>query len=202
MRNSLYMIILLLYNAAQGQQRKGFEQFYYPDNATLSSLSSKLFYQGNTGWYTEWRWNYEEQQSIACSVGKTYSKEGALSYSFTPSVGLIAGDLQGISAGLNTSLRYRSISFSTFMEYANCSEKKKNDLFFSWSELTCQITRQLYAGLVLQQKCLYPSANTLEAGMQLGVTCKNWTFPLYLFKPANSSFYFAVGICREWEKQP
>jgi hypothetical protein len=94
MHNRILMTILLLNSAVQGQVRKGLEGYYYPTTGRgIPSLSSKIFYQTSQGWYAEGRYNYEEEGTVACSVGKTFSKENAVTWSLTPEIGLAFGRL-------------------------------------------------------------------------------------------------------------
>jgi hypothetical protein len=195
------MILFLFNHPLQSQSRQGFEAFYYPGTpGILPSTSTKIYYQANNGWYTELRYNYEEEQAIACSAGKTFSKEKALSYSFTPIVGLVAGTLQGVSIGLNSFLAYKGITFSSSLQHASCFENKRTNFLFSWSELGCQVTKQISVGLVLQQTSIYNTGNDPEPGMQLSISLAKWTFPLYLFKAAGGPCYFVAGVSREWKQ--
>ena len=97
------MITVLFTYLARAQERKGFEEYYYPGTAgVLPSLSTKAFYENRENWYTEVRYNYEEENTIACSIGRTFFKEDSLSYSFTPVAGLVAGRQQGLSTAQPT----------------------------------------------------------------------------------------------------
>jgi hypothetical protein len=201
MRNNVFMILFLVYHSVDGQERRGFESYYYPGNpGVLPALSSKLFCQTSNGWYTEIRYNYEEAQTVACSAGKTFAKENVFSYSLTPAAGVIGGKSQGASIGLNASAVYKKISFSSTVEQAVCFGKEAGNFLFSWSELGCQVTKHLYAGLALQQTCWYHAAGSGEPGLECSISFAGWTFPFYLFRQADKHCYFLTGICYEWKK--
>ena len=202
MRNSLFMIVFLFNQAVQGQERKGFEGYYYPTNGeAVSSLSTRLFYQTSQGWYSEFRYNFEEQRTAGFSAGKTFSKENVFSYSVTPEVGLVVGRLQGASLGLNTSLSYKRLSFSSSVLYtAGLKKEDAGHSFFNWSELNIRIIKHLYAGVTVQVSTSGSMPISREAGVQLGVMFKNWAFPLYVFDRAGDHPYFAAGACYEWKK--
>jgi len=195
MRNSILMMVLLSNQAALGQVRKGFEEYYTVSGATFSCLSAKVFYQSRLGWYSETRFNYEEEGTAACSVGKTFSKEGRLSCSFTPEIGFTAGKLHGVSFGLNTALSFKQLSFTSSTLYTTNS-------FFTWSELNGQITKQLYAGVTLQLSSSRCMALKQDAGLQFGFLIKRWTFPLYVFEQGDAHPYFVTGACYEWKNRP
>jgi hypothetical protein len=195
------MIVILCNQAVQGQGRKGFEEYYYPaGGAGFSSLSTRLFNQSGRGWYTECRYNYEEEGTAAVSLGKTFSKEGKLSWSFTPEVGFAVGKLQGISLGINGSLSVKRLSLTSSTLYTSGFEKGRPlDCFFNWTELNGQITKQLYTGITLQFSSSPCEGIKRETGVQLGFLIKRWTFPFYVFERADAHAYFVAAACYEWK---
>jgi len=195
------MILLFVNCGAQGQIRKGFEAYYYPGNgAVFSSLSTKLYYQTSQGWYTEFRYNYEQEGTAACSVGKTFSKENDISYSITPEVGISGGKLQGTSLGLNSTLSRGRLSFNSSLLYAPRFERSKsNGSFFSWSELNGRITKHLCAGVTIELLSSPCTTMSLDAGGQLEVLYKDWTFPLYVFDRRGTEPFLVAGACYEWK---
>jgi hypothetical protein len=202
MRNGLFMIILLFRQPTQAQDRKGFEEYYSSESGrSVSSVSTRLYYQPAQGWYTEFRYNYEEENTAAFSVGKTFSKDEKLSWSVTPELGLAAGKLQGVSLGVNTTLSAGRISFSSV---ALCTKGFEADgvtrSFFAWSELNGRICKQLYAGVTLELCATRHRGVSEETAAQLGFTFGRWTIPLYLFKPADAPLYFVTAICYELKK--
>src|ERR1700754_607781 len=168
MRNSLVMILFLFNQAAQSQGRKGVEEYYYPGNpGLLPSFSSKLYYQGSTGWYSEFHYNYEEGQTFACSAGKSFSKAGALSWSFTPLAGILGGKLQGVTIGLNTSLDYKGFFFTSFIQHTKGYEKGKDAFLFSWSELNYHLSERFFLGVAIEQTLFYTAPGNWEPGIQM-----------------------------------
>ena len=203
MRNSIFMIVILCNQAVRGQDRKGFEEYYYPaGGAGFSSLSTKLFSQSSRGWYTECRYNYEEEGTAAVSLGKTFSKEGGLSWSFTPELGFAVGKLQGVSLGFNGSLSVKRLSLTSSTLYTSGFDKGQPlDRLFNWTELNGQITRQLYTGITLQFSSSPGEGIKRDTGVQLGLSIKRWTFPFYVFERADARPYFVAAACYEWKSK-
>lgn len=191
------MILFLLYNTAHGQGRVGFEEYYYTGQRLSSAQVPKVYYQGQNNWYGEVRYNYEAEQSFSVYTGRTFSRQDTLSYYFTPMAGIVAGKCKGGSAGMNMGVGYRSLSFSSVFEYNFLG--KDRSFFFNWSELGYQLTGHVYAGLALQQTCIYNKATAWEPGLQIGLSLGKWVFPVYAFNPAANKRYFVLGITREWE---
>jgi hypothetical protein len=196
------MIVFLFHQAVQGQDRKGFEGYYYPMNGgTANSLSTKLFYQTSKGWYTECRYNYEEERTAGFSFGKTFSKENVFSYSITPEVGLAVGKLHGVSLGLNAALSCKRLSFtSSLLCTAGLEKGEAGYSLFNWSELNVQITNYIYGGVMVQLSSSEQMVINREPGVQLGLMFKDWTVPLYVIDRPGGHLYFSAGTCYEWKK--
>ena len=193
------MILILLSGTANAQGTMGFEEYYYTGLPLSSAPVSRIYYQDNSSWYGEARYNYETAQSVSVYAGRTFGKQDSLSWSFTPLAGIVAGKFKGVSLGLNTALDYRSVSFSSALEYNFSGENKRYSFFFSWSELGYQLTKHFYAGLALQQTGLYHMTTVWEPGIQIGISFEKWVFPVYVFNGADNKRYFVLGITREWE---
>src|SRR5260221_520262 len=76
-----------------------------------SSVSTKLSYETAKGNYFEFRRNYEQDGTIACSAGRSFSGEGRFSWAITPIAGFAVGMSQGLSLGVNTTLEHKKLSF-------------------------------------------------------------------------------------------
>jgi hypothetical protein len=199
MRNSLFMILFLLHSTANGQSPAGFEAYYYTGHRLSSALVSRIYYQVKGSWYGEARYNYEAEQSVSLYAGRTFSKKDSFSYAVTPLAGLVTGKLKGGSVGMNITLDYRKVSFSSALEYSFSEKNKYGSFFFNWSELGYQVTKHIYAGLALQQTCVYNTTMVWEPGIEAGISFGKWLFPVYAFNPAGNKKYFVLGIAGEWE---
>jgi hypothetical protein len=211
------MILWLVTHSLQGQSRPGLEMFYYPGGRSLwSSLSTKLSYETVKGNYFELRRNYEQDGTIACSGGRSFSGKGLISWVMTPVAGFVAGKSQGLSLGLNTALEYKKLSFSSCIRQTASFVKGEPGFLFSWSELGYRFADHLAAGVVMQQTCLYrggnpwqpggniwePGGNTWETGGSrwepggmIALSFGGWAFPFYLFKSGGEAYSVAAGIC-------
>jgi len=183
------------------QGRKGAELYHYSGcpGGVLPSLSARIYYQSDTKWYGEARYNYEAEETFALSAGRTFLKEGDWTYSFTPAVGITMGKWQGASVGMNGYLSHRSVSLSTSVQYGVSPGRSVGNLF-SWSELNWQLSSHFYTGCTIQELSSAGTAPQWEPGLQIGFCFKGWWVPLYIFHPASGERYFALGICREWKK--
>ena len=192
-------MLVMLYNKANTQSHGGFEQYYYSGNRGTSSIVPKVYYQSKNNWYGEVRYNYEELETFSVNIGKTFSKEGMISYSVTPIAGAMAGKLNGGSVGVNSELNYRNLFFSSESEYIFSTEGRNANFLFNWSELGYQVTGRIYTGLALQLTHVYKTANIWEPGIMVGFSFNKFTFPLYAFSPLTNKKYFVLGINWKWQ---
>lgn len=196
------MIALFVVNTIQGQTRTGFEGYYYTGCSANSALVPRLYFQSNSNWYGEARYNYESDQTVSLYAGRTFSgerTEGAwktTTWSLTPMAGIVAGKFRGGSLGANATLDVNRISLSSVLQYTVSSRNSDESFFFSWSELGYRLTDHFYAGAVLQQTGLCRGHNSLEPGLQLTLSKGDWRFPVYVFQGARR--YFVLGVSREW----
>src|SRR5579859_5316 len=121
MKNSIVMILLLLpYYPQPAQARIGLEQYYCTGASAASTPVTRLYYQGNSNWYGELRYNYEKEQAVGISVGRTVWGKSVSGtgpdWSVTPTVGWSVGGCRGVSVGGYLSLEAHQWSFSSAVQ--------------------------------------------------------------------------------------
>jgi hypothetical protein len=197
--NILLLAALLLYTPGHGQAEIAVEQYHYFGKFQPYTYMPIVHFQNARKWYVEARYNYEEMQTFSLYLGKTFAGGDKVSWSFTPMLGGAIGKFNGISPGLNVDLGYKNIFFSAQSQYSFSTNKEENsDFVYSWSELGYEVRPWFYAGVSFQQTYL-TSETTLEPGLLIGFSFKQFTIPVYTFAPFNKERYFIVGINFEWE---
>lgn len=186
--------------SANTQTHAGVEQLYYSGNRSTSTIVPRIYYQTKKNWYAEVRYNNEESNTFSFNAGKTFSKDGLVSYSVTPVVGAAAGKLNGALVGINAEVGYKNLFFSSEYQNTFSLESRQSNFLFNWSELGYQATRGIYTGLALQLTREYKTTNVWEPGVMVGFSLKQFTFPLYAFNPINDKRYFVLGINWEWQR--
>jgi hypothetical protein len=197
----LIIMLVMFYNKAVTQTHGGFEQLYYSGNKGTSTIVPRVYYQNKKNWYAEVRYNYEEAETFSFNAGKTFSKDGKISYSVTPIAGAVAGKLNGALLGVNSEVEYNKLFFSSESQYTFSSRSRYADFLFNWSELGYQATSRIYTGLALQLTRFYKMTNVWEPGIMVGFSFDKFTFPLYTFSPLTNKRYFVLGINWEWQRQ-
>lgn len=203
MRNRLLIASFLLAAQTQAQSRLSIGQYAYLHTQQPLYLSPIVQYQGPRNWYAEARYNYEEQHTFSLYGGRTFSADTTpghrFSYTITPMAGIMEGSLHGGSAGLNAELDYKGIYFSTQSQYSFSWREDSKNFFFSWSEIGYRPLKWLFAGVSVQQTKSYRARAVTEPGLFVCFAFRQWSFPLYAFRPAQGPAYFVAGIIHEWK---
>lgn len=184
----------------QAQAKVGVEQYYYMGNYQTFAFVPVVYYQSAKNWYAEGRFNYEALNTMALYGGKTFAKAGVISYTASPILGVVFGEMNGGSAGLNLEADYGRFNFNTQSQYTFSVQQRTNNFVYSWSDLTYQAFKKLALGASLQQTKLYHANGAFDSGILLKPAYKTWSFPLYIFRPQSKERYFVLGINYEWEK--
>jgi hypothetical protein len=195
-RRHYILLALLLFVCRLGfsQSEISLEQYQYVGNTQAYTYMPVMHFQNKRNWYAEARYNYEDLQTFSLFLGKSFSGDKELSYSFTPLLGGSVGRFNGISTGMNLDVGYNKFFFSTQSQYSFSTDHLSNDFLYNWSEIGFQGLKWLYAGLSVQQSYDKFSGNVLEQGVLVGFTFNKFTVPVYTFAPFNKDRYFIIGF--------
>jgi hypothetical protein len=172
----------------------GVSQEYYIYRDAQSFIVPLVYFESNNDWYASFRYNYEESQTFSFQFGKTFSKEGTVSYSVTPLGGLLAGKMQGLSIGTLAEIEAGKFSFYTEPEYCMAFDNSSDNFFYNWTEFSIKPSKFFHTGLALQTVKSKREAIYVEPGLMFAISAKNFEVPLYLFKTSGSSNYLVIGL--------
>jgi hypothetical protein len=182
------------------QKQVGMEQYYYWQTKTTSTVVPKVYYQSPKNWHSEFRYNYENDQTASLHFGKKFSIPSAINLELIPLVGLAFGNLNGASAGTMVELSFDNIYFSSEPQYVHSFRHTDQSYFYSWSELVYEFSPVVYGGLAVQQTKSYREANFFEPGVVAAATIKNFEIPFYCFSPFKTNKNFVIGVNWQWKK--
>ncbi len=189
----MLVCLCFLYQGLQGQAKSGLENYNFLGQGGVYSWMPVLHYESRSGLYTEIRYNYEALSTFSFFAGKKIKKEGAVSYSITPMLGLSAGTFSGISPALNTEAEWKNWFVSVQSQYSVSFSEKEQSFFFNWSELGYSLTPGVFAGIAAQYTKT-GKEKQLEPGILAGIEWGRLSMPVYLFSPFSSQGYFVVGL--------
>ena len=193
------MLLSGVWHSAGAQLHGGIQQYYNLQSNKSFSVMPVVFMETNKNWYVECRYNYEAPETFSAYIGKTFKKTSAVSYSFSPMIGVVGGEFNGYSIGLNSSFEYKRYSLTSACQYTICSKDRYQNFAYSWTDIGYKLMPNLSFGLSLQQTKTFCNS-TADGGIFVQATFQKWTVPVYMFNPAGKMNYFMVGINYEWKR--
>jgi hypothetical protein len=121
-----------------------------------------------------------------------------VSFEFTPMLGGVFGDTNGVAPGFRTSLSWRKLAFYSESEYVYVPEDHSANFFYTWSELSYAPVEWFRFGLVGQRTRAYQTDLDIQRGPLLGFTYRRLTLGAYFFnldrEQKTTVFSVAVGF--------
>ena len=148
--------------------------------------------------HLEARYNYEALRTGSLWAGYNFSVGDKVSFEFTPMIGGVFGDTNGVAPGFRTSLSWRRLALYSESEYVCNTEDRSSNFFYTRSELSYSPVDWFRFGLVGQRTRAYETELDLQRGPLFGFTYKRLNLGLYLFnldrEQKTTVFSVAVGF--------
>lgn len=141
--------------------------------------------------HIEARYNYEDINTASLFGGWTWEKNGKLSLSFTPIIGFSVGNTMGFLPGLECSASYSKLNFYSENEYMLDFTGKENYFFYSWTQLSANILKNMQVGVLAESLRFYRTKFDVQRGVYAELSVGNFTFDLYYFN-AFTDYDFAM----------
>lgn len=187
------MIAFVWWHNAMPQSNSGLEQYYSMDKYAVS-ISPIAWYQSSTSWYLESRYNYEAPNTISIYAGRTFEHKAALTYEFTPMIGILTGTLKGGSIAENATIGYKKLLLSIQSQYTFSVQDRCQNFMYSWVDLGYDLMNNFSGGISLQQTNMYQTKGDSQLGLFLKAEFGNWEFPLYLFNAKGNERSVVLGL--------
>ena len=134
------------------------------------------------GWlHLEARHNYESLDTASVWLGYNFSFGEKWVLDFTPMVGGVFGNTQGIAPGWRLGLSRGAFEFTTEAEFVFDAENSEDNFFYAWSELTWSFTDSFWAGFALQRTRLYETGLDIQRGLLVGFAVGDVEITGYVF---------------------
>jgi len=143
--------------------------------------------------HLEARYNYEGFNTGSLWVGYNLGLDGAVTLAFTPMVGAVVGDTDGVAPGYNLEISWRRITFFSQSEYLIDTNDSDNSFLYTWTELSLWPWDWLGAGLVVQRTRTADLGFEAEPGLLLGLAWKQLSIITYVFGLDESDQTVMVG---------
>lgn len=167
---------------------------FYSDPPGSEDRLTPIVYADRGPLHLELRYNYEDLETAAVFAGWSFETGKALELAFTPMLGLVLGDTDGIAPALELDLGWKRLAWYAEAEYLFDREERDDDYFYSWSTLTYGFTDEFSAGLVTERSKLVDTDLALQRGLALEFQHERMGFSLYTYNLGSDDSYTVVAL--------
>ena len=122
------------------------------------------------GWlHLEVSYNNEAMDTGSAWVGYNFETGDELSFAFTPKIGGVIGEIDGLTPGYHATLGWRALELYGECEYVLAFEDQ-DSYFYLWQQLTVSPAKWLVAGPVLERTRAYSSPRDVQWGLLLDMS--------------------------------
>ena len=144
--------------------------------------------------HLELRYNYEGLDTVSFWAGYNFSVGSEWTLEFTPMLGGVFGDTDGVAPGYKGSLGWRQFELYSEGEYLIDANDASSSYFYSWTELTFAPVDSFRFGLVAQRTKLYDSDREIQRGLLAGYSGESWDLTGQLFDPDEPKPTFVLAF--------
>jgi hypothetical protein len=119
-------------------------------------------------------------------IGYNFSGGKKIEWEFTPMIGGVFGETDGVAPGYKGSVSWRRFELYSEGEYFIDVGASSDSFFYNWSELTFAPVDWLRFGFVTQRTRVYKSDVDIQRGFLVGFTYKRIDLAIYVFNPDES----------------
>jgi hypothetical protein len=150
-----------------------------------SFLASPIFTADHSHLHLEARYGYEDRYLGSLWAGYNFSTGTRLKVQLTPMLGLVFGHQTGIAPGLEGSLSYKRLTFSSSAEYVFDVKNGDNNFFYAWPQLTYAPVNWFRFGIAAQHTKVNNSKFNTDYGPVLTFSHKRVYFTSYILNVNN-----------------
>lgn len=133
--------------------------------------------------HLEVRHQYEDLDTVSIWLGYNFSFGDKLTVDFTPMIGGVFGDTDGVAPGYEITLAWRQLELYTEGEFVFDAHDSGDNFFYAWTELTWSATDWLRFGAAMQRTKIREERTDYEFGPMVGLTWNALDFSAYLLYP-------------------
>lgn len=166
----------------------------YSDPPGSEDRLTPIVYAERGPLHLELRHNYEDLETTSFFAGWTFEVDGQVELAFTPMLGVVVGQTDGIAPGAEVDLAWKRVAWYVEAEYLFDSDDSDDNFFYSWSTLMYGLTDRLSAGLVTERSKLVDTEFELQRGLALQVTTRHVYLALYYYNPDSDDDYVVASV--------
>lgn len=177
-------------------QKIGIENYFsYTSSNRQIDNSNLLCLQHHSNFLLEIRSNYDATNSFSINAGKSFAfSNDKISASVKPMIGFVIGSIKGLSFNADHEIEWRSLYFSSKVQYFLSSRLQDENFLYIWLESGICFFKNFFSGFSLQRSFLTTQSSPWSKGLVIGFSSGRWSFPIYLFDPFSCRENFVVGV--------
>lgn len=144
--------------------------------------------------HLEVRYNYEALRTASTFIGWNFELGETVTFGITPIVGCMFGDAGGPVLGLELSLGWGPLSWSSQGEWVTDVQGDTGGFVYVWSELDVRPWEWLRAGMVVQRTRVFHTAREVVLGPLLGINVWKLELTAYWFQPGGIDEFFVASL--------
>lgn len=144
--------------------------------------------------HLEARYNYEDLNTASVFAGWRLETGNKLEFAFTPIIGSVFGNTNGIAAGYEMELVYKAFDLYSESEYLFDFSGKENNFLYTWTELAVMPTENFRTGITIQRTRLYQTEFDIQRGLLAEYYFGKLRAGVYYFSPFSSDNFFIASF--------
>ena len=144
--------------------------------------------------HLEARHNYEAFETGSVWAGYNFSVGETVTFEGTAMAGVVFGATDGVAPGYKASVSWTKLEFYSEGEYVFDTNDSSGNFFYSWTQLTWDLSDWSRIGLVGQRTKVYDSDRDIQRGFIVGFFSEHVDFTASLFNPDERQPTFVIGL--------
>lgn len=144
--------------------------------------------------HLELRYNYEALDTASAWVGYNFTAGRDVQIEFTPMLGVVFGDTNGVAPGFNFGLTWKSLSLYSEFEHVFDSDDSSESFLYAWSELAWALGDTFRIGFVGQRTKTYLAPRDIQRGILAGATLGRADLTGYVFNPDDGDPIYVLAL--------
>jgi len=144
--------------------------------------------------HLETRYNYEGLRTVSFLVGWNFEFGERVKLGLTPIAGCALGETGGPILGLELSLEWGPVGFSSQGEWMNDRLGGTGSFLYAWAELDVRPWEWLRVGMVVQRTRVFHTPREVMLGPLIGVTIWRLDASAYWLDPGGPGQFVVVAL--------
>jgi len=144
--------------------------------------------------HLEGRYNYEARDTGSAWIGWNFSFGDDWNFGFTPMIGGVFGQMNGVAAGVTFTLDWGPVSLWSQGEYVFDLVDSSQSYAYVWSEFSVTGPDWLRVGVVLQRSRAFRTTTEFQGGPLFGLSFWKLSGTAYLFAPGKQDQFVVVAL--------